>query len=67
MDSLFSCYAKHISELDHFVDCIEEEVCSNIHGGRIDLTGYDDLSEMDLKYIKSKLAKKGIGVNLWIG
>ena len=67
MDSLFSCYAKHMSELDHFVNCIEEEVCSNTFNGHIDLTGYDDLSELDLKYIENSLRKKGISIKIWVG
>lgn len=62
-DSLFSCYAKHQTELDEIVDEIAENSDRNRRGS-LDISSLDDLSKSDLDYISRSLKNKGLDVKL---
>ena len=63
LDSLFSCYAKHQTELDEIVDEIAENSDRNRRGS-LDISALDDLSKSDLDYISRSLKNKGLDVRL---
>ena len=62
-DSLFSCYAKHQTELDEIVDEIAENSDRNRRGS-LNISSLDDLSKSDLDYISRSLKNKGLDVKL---
>ena len=62
-DSLFSCYAKHQTELDEIVDEIAENSDRNRRGS-LNISSLDDLSKSDLDYIAKSLKNKSLDVKL---
>ena len=58
MDDVFSMYAYHQTQLEN----IAKEIVRNPGRGSLDITGYDDLSASDLKYIDKIL--QGMGLTL---
>ena len=64
-DSLFSCYAKHQTELNEIVDEIAENSDRNRRGS-LNISSLDDLSKSDLDYISRSLKNKGLDVKLFL-
>ena len=58
-DSLFSCYAKHQTELDEIAENSDRN-----RRGSLDISSLDDLSKSDLDYISRSLKNKGLDVKL---